>query len=211
MGSVSEWIVGATAIGTVIAAAAAFLSARAAAKANKLLKEERRAADARSARSYTLPLLSEVFTEFRTKEFRDGVSYLVNATPKPAPDDGFRGAPGKWQDHAYRVCYFFDYVGILGRLDIVQDEVAISLLGSPAIQVWDAVEEIVHKERVYRKENFLGGSWHGFLRYYEDLVRRILDHYAKEPLELCCLAPDWRKEAQDLAGPIPLLTVSRVP
>jgi len=64
----------------LIAAAAAFYAARAAAKANKLLEEERWAADDRLARSYTLPLLSEIFSEFRTKELS-----TLTTWPSPRP------------------------------------------------------------------------------------------------------------------------------
>jgi hypothetical protein len=196
-----SWTDPAIAIGTLVAALAALCAAGIAVwiarwsdgRAVERLKEERKAADQRLERSYTLPLLSEIFAEFRTEAFRDGMSFLETKTPKPAPNNGFRGTSKVWQHHAYRVCYFFDYIGTLVHREIVQEELVISLLGNPALRVWAEIEDIVDKEREFRIKNFLHGSKHGFLRYYEDFVCRILDQYEKSPIELRALSPGWRE------------------
>jgi hypothetical protein len=70
--------------------------------------------NARNAeRAHTLPVISEIFREFRSQEFRNSMSYLVTKTPRVHGEEGFRSLSREWQENAYRVCYFFDYLGTL--------------------------------------------------------------------------------------------------
>jgi hypothetical protein len=50
------------------------------------------------------------------------VYYLITKTPKQIPENGFQGTPKDWQEEAYRICYFFDYVGALAHWKTVKEE-----------------------------------------------------------------------------------------
>lgn len=133
-------------------------------------------ANSRSAeRSHTLPIVSEVYREFRSLEFRNSMSYLITSVPKPRGEEGFRSLPRKWQEHAYRVCYLFDYLGTLVSFGIVREELAVSLWGTWAMRIWLTIEPFIKKEREYRRKTYPPGVSPGFLLYYEDFVCRIVD------------------------------------
>jgi hypothetical protein len=95
--------------------------------------------------------------------------------PTVRGDHGFSALPQEWRENAYRVCYFFDYLGVLVEFSIIREELAISLWGTAIIQVWQAAESFILMERAYRKKTYPPGISPGFLVYYEDLVCRIID------------------------------------
>jgi hypothetical protein len=131
---------------------------------------------ARSAeRTHTLPVVSEVWRQFRSSEFRASVNYLILTIPVPHGDHGFNSLPKGWRDKAYEVCYFFDYLGALVQFDIIREDLAISLWGTAIIQAWQAVEPFIAMEREHRRRTYPPGISPGFLVYYEDLVCRIKD------------------------------------
>ena len=131
---------------------------------------------ARSAeRTHTLPVVSEVWRQFRSSEFRASVNYLVITVPTTHGSHGFNSLPKEWREKAYEVCYFFDYLGALVQFGIIREDLAISLWGTAVIQAWQAVEPFIAMEREHRKRTYPPGISPGFLVYYEDLVCRIRD------------------------------------
>jgi hypothetical protein len=87
-------------------------------------------------RSNALPVLSEIFAEWRSAEFRMSIMKLLNETPGGSNDDGFESLPKTWREHAYKVCYFFDYIGVLVVSDIINEETVIGMMGTRIMQVW---------------------------------------------------------------------------
>jgi hypothetical protein len=133
-------------------------------------------ASARNAeRSHTLPVISETFREFRSAEFRASVGYLIANVPEPRGEHGFNSLPKEWRDNAYKVCYFFDYLGALVEFSIIREELVISLWGTSIIHTWQAAVACILMERSYRRSTYPPGISPGFLVYYEDLVCRIID------------------------------------
>lgn len=131
---------------------------------------------ARSAeRTHTLPVVSEVWQQFRSSEFRASVNYLILTIPASHGDHGFSSLPKEWREKAYGVCYFFDYLGALVQFDIIREDLVISLWGTVVIQAWQAVEPFIILERQHRIRTYPPGISPGFLVYYEDLVCRIRD------------------------------------
>src|SRR6266581_2262033 len=112
-------------------------------------------ASAKSAeRSNALPVLSEIFSEWRSSEFRASILYLLNETPEALSDEGFASLPETWREHAYKVCYFFDYVGVLVVRGIIGEEAIIGMMGTRITQVWRAVEPHVLAERQFRIQTY---------------------------------------------------------
>jgi hypothetical protein len=131
-------------------------------------------------RARALPVVTEAFREYRSKEFLDSVRYLITEVPSVSGAEGFRSLPEEWQYHAYRVCYLFDYMGVLTASVIVREELVISFFGSGIMRVWEAIEVYIKLEREYRVRTYSPKAPPGFLVYYEHLVGRILDRGGKD-------------------------------
>jgi hypothetical protein len=78
-------------------------------------------------------------------------------------------------EQAYRICYFFDYVGVLVSLDIISDELVISMMGTWIVQIWQVLEPFIERERKHRIDTYPPGVPPGFLVYFEHIVTRVLD------------------------------------
>lgn len=125
--------------------------------------------------SNELPIISEIMNEWRSTSFRADVSYILTRSPPTAKDGGFRSLPRRWREPAYRVGYFLDYIGVLTSLDIISDELVISMVGTQIIQIWRALEPFIEQERQYRRTTYPPGVPAGFLVYFEHIVARIID------------------------------------
>lgn len=134
-----------------------------------------RASAKSTERSNALPVLSEIFAEWRSTEFRQSIMYLLNEIPGGVLDDGFESLPEEWREHAYKVCYFLDYLGILVVYGIMNEETIIGMMGTRIIQLWRAMEPYIMAERRYRIRTYPPDAPPGFLVYYEHLVRRTID------------------------------------
>lgn len=134
-----------------------------------------RASDRSSERSNALPIVSEIMHEWRSTQLRSDVAYILDHTPQGKGEEGFNSLPSRWRDRAYRVCYFFDYVGVLASLGIISDELVISIMGTRIVQVWQKLEPFIGQERQYRAKTYPPGVPPGFLVYFEHIVTRVLD------------------------------------
>lgn len=134
-----------------------------------------RASSKNSELSNALPIVSEIMHEWRSSDFRSDVLYIIEHSPRDKRGKGFGSLSIRWRDRAYRVCYFFDYVGVLASLGIVSDELVISMMGTRIIQIWQVLEPYIERERQFRAETYPQGVPPGFLVYFEHIVTRILD------------------------------------
>jgi hypothetical protein len=156
-------------------------------------------ATARSAeRSHALPVVSEIFGEFRSAEFRASIHYLIANVPPTRGEHGFSSLPTEWREKAYETCYFFDYLGALVEFGIIREELAISLWGTVIIQIWMAAEPFIIMERSHRKNTYPPGISPGFLVYYEDLVCRIRDRGGQDAARRI----QQRSGLRQLGGPL---------
>jgi hypothetical protein len=126
-----------------------------------------------AARSHALPVIAEVFREFRSPEFRASVGYLLSSTPVARGDEGFASLPEEWCEKAYVVVYFFDYLGVLVSSGIINEELVIGTMGTRLVQTWIAIKPFIMMERAYRISSYPPGTPPGFLAYYEHLVKRV--------------------------------------
>ena len=84
--------------------------------------------------------------------------------------DGFEDLSNDLREDAYKVCYFFDYIGTLVAFGIIREDIVIAVLGTQITRVWSAMFRIIKSERQHRNETFSGGTPPGFLEYYGHLV-----------------------------------------
>lgn len=126
-------------------------------------------------RTNTLPVISEIFSEFRSSDFRGSFSRLLAVSSSAVSAESFDTLPEDIREDAYKICYFFDYIGALITFGIVDEKIIISLMGTRVMQTWWAMEAAISNERAYRMKNYPPNAPPGFLVYYEDLVVRIID------------------------------------
>lgn len=125
--------------------------------------------------SNDLPIISEIMSEWRSSDFRSDVSYVLQHPPRTTGKEGLRSLPARWRERAYRVGYFLDYIGVLTSLDIISDELVISIMGTQIILLWQAMEPYIEREREYRRETYPQGVSTGFLIYFEHMVAQVID------------------------------------
>lgn len=131
-------------------------------------------------RQNALPVVSEIFREWRSEEFRAHRSAVLSGCPVPPPPDGLAGLPPDWRESAHTVCHFFDYLGALVAFDLAEEDLIIGVMGTQIMQVWRIMEPIVAEERRFRERTFPPDTPTGFLSYYEDLVCRALDRGGRD-------------------------------
>ncbi len=134
-------------------------------------------ASLRSAeRTNALPVISETFQEFRTADFRASVSNLITHAPVNAPAGGFDALPEDVREDAYKVCYFFDYMGTLIAYGIISEGIVIGVMGTRVMQIWHAMWPTIESERDLRQgDSYPEDAPRGFLVYYEHLVARVVE------------------------------------
>lgn len=138
-------------------------------------------ASLRSAeRSNAIPIISGAFQEFRSADFRESVSRLLLSAPRDAEEGGFDALEEGVREDAYRVCYFFDYLGTLTAFNIISEELIISVMGNRPMQVWSAMSSVIDSERRHRIATYPADTPTGFLVFYEHLVTRIIESGGKE-------------------------------
>jgi hypothetical protein len=135
----------------------------------------RQSADS-AERSNALPVIQEIFSEFRSSEFRNAITYLLTSNPVVMGDSGFSSLSVDFRDPAFKVVYFMDYLGVLVTHNIVQEDLIIGALGTRIVQVWQTLWPFIDMERRYRAKSYAAhGIPPGFLVYYEYLVQRTAE------------------------------------
>ena len=124
--------------------------------------------DARHSRS--LPVIAEIFREFRSREFRESLHNLLTLSSDKTTGSGFRALSKDRQEDAYRVCYFFDQIGVLVAFGIVHEDIVVAIMGTQIVQVWSVMFPLIESERKYRSKTYPSNAPSGFLAFYEHLV-----------------------------------------
>jgi hypothetical protein len=122
-----------------------------------------------------LPIISEVFRQWRSREFNIALRKLLGARKKYFDRESFDALPRRYRQPAYEVCYFFDYLGTLVLYDIVSEDIVIGVMANRLMQVWLTMKPLIINERKYRMSGYPVGAPRGFLVYYEHLVKLIED------------------------------------
>jgi hypothetical protein len=131
-------------------------------------------------RQNALPIISEIFREWRSEEFRKHRSTVLLGCPVEPTDDGFEALPPDWRESAYTVSYFFDYLGTLVAFGLAGADLIIGVMGSQIMQVWRILEPAIFAERRHREQTYPSDTPPGFLSYYEGLVKRLIEMGGKE-------------------------------
>ena len=124
----------------------------------------------RAERALSLPIIGEVARELRSTEFRQSIMYLQKNTP-PVPDSGgFESLPKEFREQAYKVCYFFDYLGILALYKIITEDMVVDWVGTRLMQTWAIMRPFIEAEREHRRITYPPEIPPGFLLHFEHLI-----------------------------------------
>jgi hypothetical protein len=126
-------------------------------------------------KSNALPVISEVFMQWRSPEFNKALASILSTRKRDLWRENFDALPRRRRQDAYKVCYFFDYLGTLVLYEIVDEGIIIGVMGSRLMQVWLTMKPLIDSERRYRLRHYPSGAPRGFLVYYEHLVVLIAD------------------------------------
>ena len=125
----------------------------------------------RAERALSLPIMGEVARELRSTEFRQSIMYLQKNVP-PVPDSGgFESLPEEFREQAYKVCYFFDYLGILALYEIITEDMVVDWVGTRLMQTWAIMRPFIEAEREYRRITYPPETPPGFLLHFEHLIK----------------------------------------
>jgi hypothetical protein len=131
-------------------------------------------------RQNALPIISEIFREWRSEQFREHRSAVLRGLPVEPTDNGFEAFPPEWRESAYTVSYFFDYLGTLVAFELARADLIIGVMGTQIMQVWRILEPAIHAERRHREQTYPSDTPSGFLSYFEGLVKKVIEMGGKE-------------------------------
>jgi hypothetical protein len=132
---------------------------------------QRAARDGERMRS--LPIVSEVSREWRSREFRQHRRVVLSLSGTTPSEGGFEALPPDIRESVYTWCFFCDYLGQLVLHKIVSEDLIIGFSGTIISQLWGVLEPFIESERRHRIETLPKGVPPGFLPYYEHLVARV--------------------------------------
>lgn len=126
-------------------------------------------------KSNSLPILSQVASEWRSPEMRRHRDRLLDGPGSSPPTGGFQTLPAEFRDSAEQWCFFCEGLGLAIIAGLVPEELIISMMGTQIIEVWLAMEPYIAQERRHRTQAFVSEVPAEFLPHYEHLVVRIIE------------------------------------
>lgn len=130
-----------------------------------------------SQRSNSLQIMTDLFQEYRSIEFKDASRYVIDDLEKNCnPEDGYWQLKDPSRTRVLKVSHFFNNIGALVAYKIVDEDLIIGYMGSNILMVWDKLYPFLENERSHRlKKHGIGKEYQ---EHFEDLVCRV---YNKKP------------------------------
>ena len=118
-----------------------------------------------------LPVLIDMFREFREPEFKAHMSYVTTQLWEAYPpgQTGTSDLPEDARKHVGPVAGFFNMVGILVANKVVEDLLPASYMGRSVLVAWSRLAPYIYHERVRRSDE-------NYYLFFENLVFLISRH-----------------------------------
>jgi hypothetical protein len=111
-----------------------------------------------------------LYQEYRSAEFQEAERYVRNSLPGNFDSAlGLSNLPAEANMPSSKVAAYYNGLGTLVNLGLVDERFAVSLLGIGANRTWNTLEPYIFQEREIRAD------W-DFLVFYEDFVCRARDN-----------------------------------
>ncbi len=118
-----------------------------------------------------LPLLVEFSQEFRSQQFQEAETYVLQQLSTKQPVNlGISNLPDEAKLEATTVATFFATLGVYVAFGLADEKIAVSIFGYRTNRAWVALEPYILRERILRNDDLYAG-------YFEDLVCRIRDNW----------------------------------
>ncbi|WBB68825.1 DUF4760 domain-containing protein [Micromonospora sp. WMMD812] len=117
-----------------------------------------------------LPVIVDIFTEFRDPAFKEHLHYLQHRLWEEYPPaaSGTSDLVGEARQHVVAVGGFFNSVGLLVANNVIDEVVPTSAMGGSILRSWARLSPYIANERQRRNDP-------NYEMYFEDLARRALD------------------------------------
>jgi hypothetical protein len=117
--------------------------------------------------SNLLPVVADFFQEFERRGLLQSLDYVIKEiSPKYSPSLGYSGVPERARDSMTSLSNFYEYLGALVAHRVIDEGIAISVLGTQSDRAWRLLEPFILREGELR-----GAS--RFQPYFEDFVWRV--------------------------------------
>jgi hypothetical protein len=118
-----------------------------------------------------LPVVIDLFREFRSEEFQAAERYVRESLAvEHGPSHGLSRLPEHIRRRVTTVAYFYQNLGYLFRLGILDEEVLRLTFDYRVVMAWRALEPYVRAERGFREEE---AGFTEFLASFERMAKRI--------------------------------------
>ena len=104
--------------------------------------------------SNLLPVMIDMFREFRAPEFKQHIDYIGESLWKEAPSESFgtSNLPETARSHVTPVASFFNTVGVLVANGVITDLTVASYMGGSTIRAWSRLAPYIRNERTRRND-----------------------------------------------------------
>lgn len=117
--------------------------------------------------SNSYPVVSEMFKEFRSLEFKEHLNYVTNTFLKDNKVElGINNLPEEVKSHVKIVSHFFDHLGVMVANNVADKNLVICYLGGAAEEVWNVLSLNIKFERDFRPNGL-------YQEFFENLVWEI--------------------------------------
>ncbi len=109
-----------------------------------------------SRQTNMLPILVDMFKEFRSFEFKRHQFYIYNQLRQECkPEEtGFRNLPEAAASHVLPVSHYFDNLGVLVAMGVVDMKVVLGFVGGSIESTWAALKPYILRERELRASTY---------------------------------------------------------
>lgn len=148
-----------------------------------------------------LPILIDMFREFRDSDFKTHSSYVVNQLKKecnPA-ETGYMYLPPDALVHVRTISHFYDNLGLLVANGIIDQKLVLSFMGGSILSTWTVLEPFIRRERELRQ-----GDYQEFFEHLAALAKKTspdtirrnmnLERVTLDPLKIEVKEPITNKE-----------------
>ncbi|MFW9990781.1 MAG: DUF4760 domain-containing protein [Candidatus Odinarchaeota archaeon] len=117
--------------------------------------------------SSSMPLVVDMFKEFRSKEFKKSAEYILTELESATkPEKGVHELDNEPKSHIETVSHFFNNIGLLVEKNLVDEDLVIDYLGGSAEEHWVILEPYIKKQRDLNKKP-------NYQRQFEWLINKI--------------------------------------
>jgi predicted DNA binding protein len=116
-----------------------------------------------------LPILTEMFNDFRSAEFKQHIAYITTELQTYPRDTAVDDLPEVARNHIGPVVDYFNTIGVLVANRLVSDLLIASYMGRSVLRAWYYSEPYIRKERARRKDP----EWNMFFENLAYVVRQV--------------------------------------